>query len=113
MALRGSVIKAIVSGEANINSAYLYFDDNKIVLAGMYVPDKWATTEPIYILLNKHEINKIQKSGLTMVPIELVNSNNKRNRWKLILGIGKPAKKYDKREKEREKEDKKCIRLSY
>lgn len=110
LVLRGNVIKAIVSGEANINTSHLYFHDNKIILAGMYVPEKWATHEPIYVLLNKHEINKIKKSGLSIIPLELVNSHDKKNRWKLMLGIGKPAKNYDKRAKERQREDEKCMR---
>ena len=57
------------------------------------------------LLLNKKEINvligKVQKEGLTLIPLSLYWKNNK---VKLRLGIAKGKKKFDKRQSEKNKD---------
>ena len=56
------------------------------------------------LLLHKKEILKIRNAtnikGYTVIPLELILSNNK---FKLKIGVAKGLKKYDKRLKEKEK----------
>jgi SsrA-binding protein len=55
--------------------------------------------------LNKKEINvligKVQKEGLTLIPLSLYWKNNK---VKLRLGVAKGKKKFDKRQSEKNKD---------
>ena len=54
------------------------------------------------LLLKKREINELfGKKGLTIVPIKLYN---KKGKVKLLMGLAKALKKYDKREKIKKKE---------
>ena len=57
------------------------------------------------LLLNQKEINvlvgKVQKEGLTLVPLSLYWKNNK---VKLKIGLAKGKKKFDKRQSEKNKD---------
>jgi SsrA-binding protein len=57
------------------------------------------------LLLNQKEINtligKVQKEGLTLIPLSLYWNNNK---VKLRLGVAKGKKKFDKRQSEKNKD---------
>ena len=57
------------------------------------------------LLLNQKEINtligKVQKEGLTLIPLTLYWKNNK---VKLKLGIAKGKKKFDKRQSEKKRD---------
>ena len=66
------------------------------------------------LLLHKNEIlkikDKISIKGYTLVPIKLYFSKNKA---KILLGIGKGKKIYDKREALKEKDINRQIRKEY
>ena len=66
------------------------------------------------LLLHKNEIlkirDKINIKGYTLIPIKLYFSKNKA---KILLGIGKGKKIYDKRESLKEKSINKEIRKEY
>ena len=57
------------------------------------------------LLLNQKEINtligKVQKDGLTLIPLSLYWKNNK---VKLKIGIARGKKKFDKRQSEKNKD---------
>ena len=60
------------------------------------------------LLLSRKEINKIEKSGkeagITIVPLRLFI--NERGLAKLVIGIARGKKEYDKRQSIKEREDK-------
>ncbi len=63
------------------------------------------------LLLNKKEIRRIEKDGsapgYTLVPLRLFV--NERGYAKLVIGLGRGKKEYDKRQAIKEREDKRSI----
>ncbi len=118
--LKGTEIKSIRAGLANLKDCYAVVKNNEVFLLNMYIAkykdasvfnhDERRTRK---LLLNKKEIlklrDKIEISGYTLVPIKLYFKGNKA---KILLGIGKGKKNYDKRESLKEKSIKKDIEIS-
>lgn len=115
--LKGTEIKSIRNGQANIKDCYAIVKNNEVFLLNMYIAkyndasifnhDERRTRK---LLLNKREIlklrDKVEISGYTLVPIKLYF---KKNRAKILLGICKGKKNYDKRESIKEKDVKRDI----
>ena len=115
--LKGSEIKSIRNGQANIKDCYAIIKNNEVFLLNMYIAkysdasifnhDERRTRK---LLLNKREIlklrDKVEISGYTLVPLKLYF---KGNRAKILLGICKGKKNYDKRESIKEKDVKRAI----
>ena len=104
--LKGTEIKSIRKGSANLKDSYAIIRNNEVFLLNMFISlysegnrfnhDETKTRK---LLLHKKEIkkikNKIEIEGYTLIPIKLYMKNNKA---KILLGIGKGKKNYDKRE---------------
>lgn len=118
--LKGTEIKSIRDGKANLKDCYAIIKNNEVFLLNMYISkyedasvfnhDERRTRK---LLLNKKEIlklrDKIEISGYTLIPIKLYF---KKNKVKILLGIGKGKKNYDKRESLKEKSIKRDIEMS-
>ena len=114
---KGTEIKSIRNGQANIKDCYAIVKNNEVFLLNMYIAkyndasifihDERRTRK---LLLNKREIlklrDKVEISGYTLVPIKLYF---KGNRAKILLGVCKGKKNYDKRESIKEKDVKRDI----
>ena len=110
--LTGTEIKSIRDGKANLKDSYAIIKKGECFILGMHISpydkgnrfnhDEYRTRK---LLLHKNEIlkirDKIEIKGYTLVPIKLYFSKNKA---KLLLGIGKGKKVYDKRESIKEKD---------
>ena len=104
--LTGTEIKSIRCGNANLKDSYAIIKNNEVFLLGMHISpykegnifnhDELRTRK---LLLHKKEIlkinNKIVLDGYTLVPIKLYFVKNKA---KILLGIARGKKNYDKRE---------------
>jgi len=104
--LTGSEVKSLRAGNANITEAFIYEKDGEIWLKNMYIS---KYTQAFYtnheeirerkLLLNKKEIlflkREVETAGLTMIPIRLILVNN---RFKLVFGLAKGKKNWDKKE---------------
>ena len=115
--LKGTEIKSIRNGQANIKDCYAVIKNNEVFLLNMFIAkyndasifnhDERRTRK---LLLNKKEIlklrDKIEISGYTLVPIKLYFKGNKA---KILLGVCKGKKNYDKRESIKEKDMKRDI----
>jgi len=115
--LKGTEIKSIRNGQANIKDCYAIVKNNEVFLLNMYIAkyndasifnhDERRTRK---LLLNKKEIlklrDKVEISGYTLVPIKLYFKGNKA---KILLGVCKGKKNYDKRESIKEKDVKRDI----
>ena len=118
--LKGTEIKSIRNGQANIKDCYSIIKNNEVFLLNMYIAkyndasifnhDERRTRK---LLLNKKEILKIKQkveiSGYTLIPIKLYFKGNKA---KILLGVCKGKKNYDKRESLKEKDIKREIEKS-
>ena len=104
--LKGTEIKSIRLGNANLKDSYAIIKNNEVYLLGMHIsPYKEGNifnheeTRTRKLLLHKKEIlklnNKITLDGYTLVPIKLYFNKNKA---KILLGLAKGKKNYDKRE---------------
>lgn len=116
--LTGTEIKSIRDGKANLKDSYAIIKKGECFILGMHISpydkgnrfnhDEYRTRK---LLLHKNEIlkirDKIEIKGYTLVPIKLYFSKNKA---KLLLGIGKGKKVYDKRESMKEKDINKEIK---
>ncbi len=115
--LKGTEIKSIRNGLANIKDCYAIIKDNEVFLLNMFIAkyedasifnhDERRTRK---LLLNKNEIfklkEKVEIKGYTLVPIKLYFKGNK---VKILLGLCKGKKNYDKRESIKEKDIKREI----
>ena len=104
--LTGTEIKSIRNGNANLKDSYAIIKNNEIFLLGMHISeyeqgnifnhDEKRTRK---LLLHKKEIlklnNKVVLDGNTLVPLKLYFNKNKA---KILLGLAKGKKNYDKRE---------------
>lgn len=115
--LKGTEIKSIRSGLANLKDCYAIIKNGEVYLLNMYISkyddasifnhDERRTRK---LLLNKKEIlklrDKVEVSGYTLVPVKLYFKGNKA---KILLGVAKGKKNYDKRESLKEKDIKREI----
>lgn len=123
--LTGTEIKSIREGKANLKDGYACIKNMEVYLINMHIShyDKGNIfnhdeTRTRKLLLHKKEIlkikDKIEIKGYTLVPIKLYFN---KNRAKILLGVGKGKKVYDKREtiKERDinREVKKSLKKMY
>lgn len=120
--LKGTEIKSIRKGSANLKDSYAIIRNDEIFLLNMFISPynegnrfNHEETRTRKLLLNKKEIkkikNKLEIEGYTLVPIKLYFKNNKA---KILLGIAKGKKNYDKREtikkRDQEREMKKLMK---
>ena len=110
--LKGTEIKSIRAGKANLKDSYAIIKKDEVYLLNMHISpyDKGnqfnhEETRTRKLLLHKKEIFKIRDriniEGYTLIPIKLYFSKNKA---KILLGVGKGKKTYDKRESIKKKD---------
>lgn len=110
--LKGTEVKSLRNGNASLGEAFAYLQDGEVWLRDMYIkPYKegsYANHEerrPRKLLLNKREIRELDKAisqkGYTLIPLKLYF---KKGYAKILLGIAKGKKKYDKREDIKERD---------
>lgn len=104
--LTGTEIKSIRNGNANLKDSYAIIRNNECFLLNMHISEYKEGNQFNHeekrtrkLLLHKKEINKLQNKiildGYTLVPLKLYFSKNKA---KILLGVGKGKKNFDKRE---------------
>ena len=103
--LKGSEVKSLRDGKANITDAYATDNNGEIYLINSHIPlykessyNNHNPRDMRKLLLNKREINKvigkINREGLTIVPTKVYF---KKGKAKIELAIAKGKKLYDKR----------------
>lgn len=106
MVLTGTEIKSLRAGKANLKDSYAIVKKNECFLLNMHISPyeqgnlfNHEETRTRKLLLHKKEIYKVRdlmdQTGVTLVPLKLYLV---RNRAKVLLGIAKGKKNYDKRE---------------
>jgi SsrA-binding protein len=111
IALRGTEVKSVRAGRANLKDAYGLVKDGELWLInahiGPYEHGNIFNHEPLRtrkLLVHKNELHKLigktQQKGLTLVPTRLYFRNG---RVKVELALAKGKQHWDKRETERHK----------
>ncbi len=110
--LRGSEVKSLRTGKANIADAYATDEQGEIYLINAHIPEYSQAARDNHrprrrrkLLLHKREINRligaIQREGMTVVPLKLYF--NDRGIAKLLIGLAKGRKLHDKRQVEKKR----------
>jgi SsrA-binding protein len=114
IALTGTEIKSIRSGQISLNEAYARVRDGELWLLGMHVPPykegSFSNHEPRRarkLLLHREEIRRlvarVGEQGLTLIPTRLYF---KRGMVKIDLALARGKKLWDKRRDIKERESK-------
>ncbi len=104
--LVGSEVKSIRAGRVSFQDAYADIKNGEVFLRGLHIsPYKYAYNanhEAIRtrkLLLHNYEIRKligkVKEKGYTLVPLKIYFKNDK---IKVLIGLGRGKKLYDKRE---------------
>jgi SsrA-binding protein len=113
MVLRGTEVKSVREGKANLRDAYGLVKDGEAFLLnlhiGPYSHGSDANHDPVRtrkLLLHGEEVRKlmgkVQQKGLTLIPTRLYFRNG---RVKCEIAVAKGKQNWDKRETERRRED--------
>ncbi len=104
--LKGSEVKSVKEGKVSLKESYADIRHDGAYILNMHITpyekdkiSKLNPTRPRKLLLHKYEIKrligKIKERGLTLIPLMIIE---KRNLIKVVLGLGKGKKLYEKRE---------------
>lgn len=118
LVLTGTEIKSIRQSKASLADSYCLVENGEVWVKGMHIAEYFygtynnhATRRDRKLLLGKKEIAKIAKAaedpGYTIVPLRLFI--NERGYAKLVIGIGRGKKQYDKRQSIKERDDKRML----
>jgi SsrA-binding protein len=113
MALQGTEVKALRDSGANIRESYVSPENSELFLVNAHIDEythgnrnNHLPRRPRKLLLKRREIDKlsqrVQRDGLTIVPLKLYF--NDRGRAKLAIGLAKGKKLHDKRETEKKRD---------
>ena len=115
--LLGTEVKSIRQGTCNIKDSYAVIRNSEVFAINIFIKKyqegnifSAEETRKRKLLLHKKEIlklkEKVEKEGYTLIPLKIYFVKNK---VKLLLGICKGKKNYDKRESLKEKDIKRTI----
>ena len=104
--LKGSEVKSLRSGRANISQSYAFDQNGEIYLINSHIPSYKQSSYNDHdpnrnrkLLLTKREINKligrVNREGFTLIPTKLYFKNGKA---KVEIAVAKGKKHYDKRQ---------------
>jgi SsrA-binding protein len=112
--LRGTEVKSLRMGRANIKDAYARIKDGEVFVYQLHIApypfahyDNHDPLRPRKLLLHKYEIKrlygKVNEKGHTLVPLRLYFKGGKA---KILLALAKGKRQYDKREAIRRRDEK-------
>lgn len=116
--LTGTEIKSIRLGKASLADTYCYVHNGEVWIKNMYIAPYFYGTYNNHterhdrkLLLTRKEITRIAKAneqpGNTIVPLRLFISG--RGYAKVVIGIGRGKKEYDKRQTIKERDDRRAL----
>ncbi|KUG22434.1 tmrna-binding protein smpb [hydrocarbon metagenome] len=117
LVLKGTEVKALRAGKANLKDSYAVVKDDEVFIKEMHISpydhgnrSNHDPLRPRKLLLHKREIKKLygksREKGLALVPLKLYFKNGK---VKIEIGIGKGKKLYDRRQDIKEREERRSI----
>ena len=111
IALRGTEIKSLRAGHANLRDGYARVENGEVWLRNVHIatwPNSLVNHDPLRprkLLLHHAEIGQlvgtISQKGYTLVPLRIYTKNG---RAKVELGVARGRKRYDKRQVIKERE---------
>ncbi|WP_053218695.1 SsrA-binding protein SmpB [Virgibacillus senegalensis] len=115
--LKGTEIKSIRAGRVNLKDSFARIDRGEAYLMNMHISPyeqgnrfNHDPTRTRKLLLHRKEIDKLigetQQQGYSLVPLKVYIKNGVA---KVLIGLGKGKKKYDKREDLKRKQAKRDV----
>ncbi|MFP7171535.1 SsrA-binding protein SmpB [Terribacillus sp. 179-K 1B1 HS] len=115
--LQGTEIKSIRAGRVNLKDSFARIDRGEVRIINMHISPyeqgnrfNHDPTRTRKLLLHRKQIDKLigqtQQQGYSLVPIKLYIKDGFA---KILLGVGKGKKKYDKREDLKQKQMKRDV----
>jgi SsrA-binding protein len=115
--LKGTEVKSLRTGRANIKDSYARIKDGEVFVYQMHISpypfayyDNHEPLRPRKLLLHKNEIKKIyskvNEKGMSLIPLRLYFKNGKA---KLVIAVVKGKRKFDKRESIRQRDEKRDL----
>lgn len=110
--LKGTEIKSLRKGSGDLKDTFCLIRKNEVYLVNMYIARYEEGNQFNHqerrtrkLLLHKNEIKKlkekIEREGYSLVPLKAYLVNNK---VKILIGVGKGKKLYDKRQTIKERD---------
>jgi len=111
--LTGTEVKSLRQGKAQITESYASPERGELWLINAHIPEYLQANRfnheekrPRKLLVNKKELARlsqdVERAGNTIIPLKLYF--NEQGRAKLLIGVGKGKKSFDKRETERNRD---------
>lgn len=115
--LKGTEIKSIRNGSCNIGDSYAHIRKGELFILNMFIGEykegnifNHQETRTRKLLMHKNEIvklnNKVKLEGYTLIPLKVYFKDNKA---KILLGLCKGKKDFDKREDIKERDIKRDL----
>jgi SsrA-binding protein len=119
--LQGTEVKSLRLGNANLSEGYAVIKNGEVWLMGMHISPyqqgSYANVDPVRsrkLLLHKKEIRKLigrtAERGCTLVPLKVYFKNNL---TKVLIGVGRGKRTYDKRHDIAQREVERELRRKY
>ncbi len=119
--LTGTEVKSLRQGNANLSNGYAMVRNGEVWLIGMHISPyeqgSYSNVDPVRnrkLLLHKKEIRKLlsktAEKGLTLLPLQVYFKNKVA---KVVIGIGRGKKAYDKRHDITKRDIERAIRQRY
>lgn len=116
--LTGTEIKSIRLGKASLADTYCMIQRDEVWVNNMYIAEYFygsynnhSSRRSRKLLLNSKEIKSLQKAaetpGFSIIPLRMFISE--KGYAKLVIGVAKGKKLYDKRQAIKEREDKRSL----
>ena len=113
MVLKGTEVKSLRLGRANLKDSYARIKNGEVFVHQMHINpypfayyDNHDPLRPRKLLLHKREIKrlygKVNEKGLTLIPLKMYFKNGKA---KISIALAKGKRKYDKRDAIRRREE--------
>lgn len=110
--LKGTEIKSLRKGSGDLKDTFALIRQGEVYLLNMYIAKyeegnrfNHEERRTRRLLLHKHEIKKlkekIEREGYSLVPVKVYMKDNKA---KVLLGVGKGKKLFDKRQTIKERD---------
>lgn len=117
LVLKGTEVKSLRQGKASFTDSFAFLQNGEVWLRELYIKPyehgSYYNHDPLRprkLLLSKREIRELDKAtqqqGYTIVPLKLYF---KRGNAKVLIGIAKGKKQFDKRDSIKEKDMKRQI----
>ncbi len=111
--LTGTEVKSLRQGKAQITESYASPERGELWLINAFIPEYLQANRfnheekrPRKLLVKKKELARlsqdVERAGNTIVPLKLYF--NEQGRAKILIGVGKGKKSYDKRETEKNRD---------